>query len=56
MDENGLELTFALKHLDQHLQTNDTNVKKLLKLQQRIISKDNRKTFRLVKTSHSYLF
>lgn len=40
--DNSLELTFALKHLDQHQQANDANVKKLIKLQQRIISKEKR--------------
>lgn len=35
-----LELTFALKHIDQHLLQNDFNTKKLLKLQQRIILKE----------------
>lgn len=40
--DTSLELTFALKHLDQHLQANDANVKKMIKLQQRIISKDKR--------------
>lgn len=35
-----LELTFALKHIDQHLLQNDFNTNKLLKLQQRIILKE----------------
>lgn len=38
-DEN-LELTFALKHLEQHLIQNDANTKKMGKLHQRIQQKE----------------
>ena len=41
-NDESLELTFALKHLEQHLLQNDSNTKKLLKLQQRIILKEKR--------------
>ena len=40
-NDESLELTFALKHLEQHLLQNDSNAKKLLKLQQRIVLKEN---------------
>jgi len=40
--DETLELTFALNHLEQHLGQNDSNTKKLLKLQQRIIAKEKR--------------
>lgn len=39
-NDEGLELTFALKHIEQHLLQNDSNTKKLVKLQQRIVQKE----------------
>lgn len=39
-EKEELELTFALKHIEQHLGLNDSNSKKLLKLQQRIMAKE----------------
>ena len=54
-----LELTFALKHIDQHLLQNDFNTKKLLKLQQRIILKENSTVYFKLKSFYflfSYFF
>lgn len=43
--DEALELTFALKHIEQHLIQNDSNTKKIIKLQQRIISKEKCKNY-----------
>lgn len=46
--DETLELTFALKHIEQHLIQNDSNTKKLVKLQQRIVLKENCKLFQML--------
>lgn len=38
--DETLELTFALKHIEQHIIQNDSNNKKLGKLHQRILQKE----------------
>lgn len=40
MSDSALELTFALKHIEQHLIQNDLNVKKLEKLNEKIDAKE----------------